>query len=381
MSREFGLFYELAVSKRDTPGETHYTFSADAEKVPTERAFAPDASYQAYMDVADQIVLADELGFHNVWFTEHHFWEEFSQSSAPEVFFAYLAARTERIRLGHGVKLLPFNYNHPIRAAEQAAVLDLVSNGRLDFGTGRSITRIEMAAFGIDPAATRDQWSESLDMIVGAWTDEMFEWDSPSFTIPPRPVLPKPRQLPHPPIWGATTSGPGHELIGQKGLGLLSLTIMLPLEELANRIALYKQGIQHVDPIGKTVNDKAAGFTLVYCAEDNARAREEAEAGVMTYLTTALTNFAAFARWIDPDEQTYRYLQLMPAPDQLNFDYLQDNNMIIVGDPDHCATTAEKYFDAGLDQLMCCMQLPGIPHHNVMESIRLWGKHVMPTLT
>jgi alkanesulfonate monooxygenase SsuD/methylene tetrahydromethanopterin reductase-like flavin-dependent oxidoreductase (luciferase family) len=259
-------------------------------------------------------------------------------------------------------------------------VLDLVSNGRLDFGTGRSITRIEMAGFGVDPAVTREQWHESIDMIVGAWTDEMFEWASPAFTVPPRPVLPKPRQLPHPPLWGATTSGPGHELIGQMGMGLLSLTIMLPLEELANRIALYKHGIQNVQPVGKFVNDKAAGFTLVYCAEDSARAREEAEAGVMSYLMTALTNFAAFARWVDPNEQTYSYLQLMPSPDQLNFDFLHDNDMVIVGDPDECAKTAEKYFDAGLDQLMCCMQLPGIPHENVTESIRLWGKHVIPAL-
>jgi alkanesulfonate monooxygenase SsuD/methylene tetrahydromethanopterin reductase-like flavin-dependent oxidoreductase (luciferase family) len=297
------------------------------------------------------------------------------------VFLAYLAAKTENIRLGHGVKLLPFNYNHPVRVAEQAAVLDLVCGGRLDFGTGRSITRMELEGFGVDPAVTREQWAESLDMIIAAWTNEIFEWNSQAYTIPTRQVLPKPLQKPHPPLWTATTSAAGHELVGRKGLGLLSLTIILPLAELASRISLYHQGLQHAEPVGSYINNQAAGFTLVYCAEDAAQAREEARDGVMAYLTNALDQFAAFARWVDPEEQSYSYLQQMPSIDDIDFDWLLDNDMVIVGDPDECAKQCQKYFDAGLDQLLCCMQHYGVPHRGVMESIRLFGEHVIPRFT
>src|SRR5215218_10227195 len=106
-------------------------------------------------DALDQVELADRLGFHHVWEVEHHFLEEYSHSSAPEVFLAAASQRTKDIRIGHGVALLPGPFNHPIRVAERAAALDIVSDGRLELGTGRSITEQELGGFGIDPADSR----------------------------------------------------------------------------------------------------------------------------------------------------------------------------------------------------------------------------------
>ena len=186
-------------------------------EIPVPRPWTRDKERDAYHHTLAQAVLADELGYHSFWTVEHHFLEEFSHCSAPGVLYGAVAARTRQIRIGHGVRLLPFPYNHPIRAAEAAAVVDLLSDGRLEFGTGRSATRIELEAFGIDPDQTRPLWEEALEMVVGAWTQDVFEWRGPRFDFPPRRVIPKPLQQPHPPLWVASTSPESHELAGQPG--------------------------------------------------------------------------------------------------------------------------------------------------------------------
>src|SRR3989440_6952976 len=128
-------------------------------------------------DALDQIELADRLGFDYVWEVEHHFLEEYSHSPAPEVFYGAVTQRTRNIRIAHGVRLLPFNFNNPIKIAEQAAVLDIMSNGRVDLGTGRSTTAQELDGFSVNYDRTRAEVREALDVIVKAWTDEILEFD------------------------------------------------------------------------------------------------------------------------------------------------------------------------------------------------------------
>src|ERR1700742_3559288 len=149
-----------------------------------------------FLQMMEQIKLAEELGFTSVWSVEHHFLESFSHAAAPEVLLSYIAAQTSTIRIGHGVRLLPYPYNHPIRAAEQAATLDLLSQGRLEFGTGRSATAAELGGFGIDAAQTRAVWQEALELILKAWTNEVVEHEGTFFTQPPRTMVPKPLQSP-----------------------------------------------------------------------------------------------------------------------------------------------------------------------------------------
>src|SRR5262249_37654579 len=153
-----------------------------------------------------------------------------------------------------------------------------------------SSTRAELEGFGIDPQDTRGMWEEALDVVVGAWTTDEFSWDGRWFKVPPRRVHPKPLQRPHPPLWVASTSPDSHAMAGRKGLGLLSFTIGVPPEELAVRIGLYRDGLREAKPAGKFVNDRAATFTMVHCAETNAEAKATAAESVVWYLqkSTAL---------------------------------------------------------------------------------------------
>src|SRR5919205_1546326 len=136
-------------------------------EIPVPRPWDERSEWRAYKETLEQVVLADTLGFHSVWTVEHHFLEEYSHCSNPEVLYGAIAARTERIRLGYGVRLMPQPYNHPVRTAESVAVLDLISNGRVEFGTGRSSTRPELEGFGINPHDTREMWQEAIGHLVG----------------------------------------------------------------------------------------------------------------------------------------------------------------------------------------------------------------------
>jgi len=289
------------------------------------------------------------------------------------------------MRIGHGVRLLPFPYNHPVRAAEAAAVLDLISNGRLEFGTGRSATRAELEGFGISPDETRELWREALEMIVGAWTQEVFSWQGKRFRIPPRRVIPKPLQDPHPPLWCAATSPESHGTVGENGLGLLSFTIGVPPEDLAARIALYRAGIARAKPIGKFVNPRAATFTMVHCAPTNAEARADAAESFEWYGRRGVEQFRTVGEWQAEQKieyQSYAYTRPLVGVDfqGLTFDFLDSSAACIVGDPDRCIETAKRYKAAGCDLLLCLVQPWKIPHAKVMQSIELLGKHVIPEL-
>jgi alkanesulfonate monooxygenase SsuD/methylene tetrahydromethanopterin reductase-like flavin-dependent oxidoreductase (luciferase family) len=337
------------------------------------------SEYDAYKQTIEQAILSEEVGFSHFWTVEHHFLSEFSHCSAPECLYPYIAAKTKTLRLGHGVRLLPFPYNHPIRVAEMAATLDLVSDGRLEFGTGRSLTWEELGGFGIDPAEKQLLWEEALEIVVGAWTEETFSWKGRRFEIPPRNVIPKPLQKPHPPLWCATTSPEAHEICGRQGLGLLSFTLIVDPEELARRIALYRKGLESAKPIGKFVNSRAGTFTITHCAETNAEARRNAEHAAVWYVKRALEYVAsvpAHQQGVEPASLLKPMLGI--DPDDITFDFLDENDMVIVGDPVRCAEKVERYQAAGVDMLMTMMQAHGLSHEQVSSSIRLWGEHVIP---
>jgi alkanesulfonate monooxygenase SsuD/methylene tetrahydromethanopterin reductase-like flavin-dependent oxidoreductase (luciferase family) len=129
------------------------------------RPWEPDGERKLVQQALEQVELADRLGYDYVWAVEHHFLEEYAHCSAPEVFLAAASQRTKNIRIGHAVTLLPFPYNHPARVAERIAMLDLVSNGRLEFGSGESSSDVEMGGFGVSRADKREMWMEGLEAI------------------------------------------------------------------------------------------------------------------------------------------------------------------------------------------------------------------------
>src|SRR5690349_7634500 len=168
------------------------------------RPWHPDAERQLFQNALDQVEYADKLGFDMVWEVEHHFLEEYSHSSAPEVFLAACSQRTRNIRLGHGIIQTAPAYNHPARVAERVAMLDLVSGGRVEFGSGESSSEAELGGFGIDQITKREQWLEGLEVAIRCMTETPFGGhDGTCVQIPPRNVVPKPVQTPHPPLWVA----------------------------------------------------------------------------------------------------------------------------------------------------------------------------------
>ena len=161
---------------------------------------SPVSEAQLFHDIVAQAQLADELGYHAIWAVEHHGLYEYSHCSAPEVLLSYIAARTRRIRLGQAVSLTPGRYNHPIRVAERVATLDILSEGRVNWGSGKSASRTEQEVFEIDRETLDSQWREALEMIPRMWRSDSFEYSGRHYNIPPTTVIPKPVQKPHPPV-------------------------------------------------------------------------------------------------------------------------------------------------------------------------------------
>src|SRR5579862_1546406 len=198
------------------------------------------AEQKAYREAMEQIKLADELGFHTTWHVEHHFREGRSHSPAPEVILGALSQVTHNLRLGFGVTLMPHAFTPPMRVAEKVATVDILSGGRVEWGTGRS-TPMEQTAFGVPRAESRDQWEEAIEAVVQMWESEYFEFHGKYLDFPRRVITPKPVQDPHPPCWMAATTGGSAAVAGSKGLGLLSFSILQPLEAMADQIRQYRE--------------------------------------------------------------------------------------------------------------------------------------------
>ena len=354
------------------------------------------SDYRCYHQALEQIELAERVGFDTVWAVEHHFLTEFAHSSAPEVFLAAVSQRTKRIRIGHGVVLLPHKFNHPVRVAERAAVLDIVSNGRLEFGTGRS-SQFEQAGFEIDPEQSRAMWQESLEMIPRMWTADPFECCGTYVTVPPRSIVPKPLQKPHPPLWMAATSPTSWELAGRNGIGILGLTIFVSIPQLEERVHAYRAALRGAKPVGKFVNDRVGAFTIVHVAETRQQAIDNG--GTEAAINYLLYAFRVLGGGANPGdagmrrERATEEIKSTPYRDLIAKDYpiihkmmrnectfadLDQEDMVIVGSIDECARKVERYRNAGLDHFIALMQADRIPHEKVLRSIELFGTEIIP---
>jgi alkanesulfonate monooxygenase SsuD/methylene tetrahydromethanopterin reductase-like flavin-dependent oxidoreductase (luciferase family) len=331
---------------------------------------------------------ADALGWHAFWTVEHHFLEEFSHCSNPEVLYGAVAARTTNLRLGYGVRLMPAPYNHPVRTAESVAVLDLLSDGRVDFGTGRSATRLELEGFNIDPHETRAMWHEAIGHVVGAWTNDEYEFAGTYWSMPRRRVLPKPLQKPHPPIFGATTSDEGHAQVGSLGIGLCSFAVGVAPEEIKRKIDIYRDAQSRcTEPIGAIRNDQAATFTMMNVAPTRAEAETVARRSFEWYPKHGARIIGALSEWMaerGQDIGNYAYAKPMQdhvadgSLDRLSLEYLQAVGACVCGTPDDAIEQCRRYEEAGVDLLLCLVNPYDIPHREVMQTIELVGRHVIP---
>jgi alkanesulfonate monooxygenase SsuD/methylene tetrahydromethanopterin reductase-like flavin-dependent oxidoreductase (luciferase family) len=240
------------------------------------RAGDPDAEHHAFVNELAAVEAADRAGFKYVWLTEHHFLDEYSHLSANDVLLGYLARATERIHLGSGIfNPLP-QVNHPVKVAERAAMLDHVSNGRFEFGTGRGAGSHEILGFlpGIaDMNVTKDIWEETIPEFAKMWTEDVYPgFDGKYWSLPPRRILPKPYKKPHPPMWYAAGNPSSWEMAARKGLGVLGFSIGA-IEQFEPMRATYKDAVLDAEPVGAFVNDNIMVCVAAYCAEDNTAAR------------------------------------------------------------------------------------------------------------
>ena len=196
------------------------------------RPWDEGSELQLIQDALEQVELADRLGFDVVWEVEHHFLEEYSHSARPRCSSPPRSQRTKNIRLGHGIIQTAPGYNHPARTAERVAMLDLVSGGRVEFGSGESSSEAELGGFGIDPVTKREAWLEGLEVAHPLHDRDAVHRRrrASSCTMPPRNVVPKPVQKPHPPLWVACSRRDTILLAAEKGIGALTFAFIDPEE-------------------------------------------------------------------------------------------------------------------------------------------------------
>ncbi|MCU1357322.1 MAG: flavin-dependent oxidoreductase, F420-dependent methylene-tetrahydromethanopterin reductase [Acidimicrobiales bacterium] len=358
------------------------------------RPWGADSEYQLLQDALDQVELADTLGFDHVWEVEHHFLEEYSHSSAPEVFLAAASQRTKRIRLGHGIVQLPMEFNPTARTAERIATLDLVSNGRVDFGTGESSSAAELDGFGVERSTKREQWHEALDAVTRMFVEEPFAgYDGDFLQMPPRNVVPKPRQKPHPPLWVACSRKETIHLAATKGIGALSFSFINP-DEAKHWVSDYYDTLASEEcvPGGFAVNPNLAIVLPFMCHEDEETAIERGLDGGH-FFGYSLLHYYAFGNhkpgvtdvWAEfqQNRSLFGFDRGVAATTGSHLGATIEQNGIgslrgAVGTPAQIRDLMAAYEDIGVDQVIFVAQAGNNQHAHICEALELFARDVMP---
>src|SRR5215469_9514321 len=357
---EFGIFNSLYVPHQVTDGV------ADPQAV----------QHQRLMDEITWTKAADRSGFKYTWATEHHFLTEYSHLSANESFLAYLAGVTEHIHLGSGIFNITPPVNHPARIAERVAMIDHLSEGRFEFGTGRGSSTTEQRGFGIeDPELTREMVAETLPQIVRMWKDEDYSYDGKFFSMPKRNVLPKPYSKPHPAIWMAAGSPGTFDLAAELGVGVLCFGFSTP-DQLTPLVARYKEKIEDcTDPVGGFVNNNVMITTQMICMEDGAKARKTfLESDSNYHLSLVFRYLDTFPKPTGIPE----WPEIIPAMDADTLDAAIAAGATAVGTPDEVGKAVESFAATGADQLSFGMLSTSMEIEACQEAVETFGKHVLP---
>jgi len=350
---KFGIFYEHQLPKPWSEGR----------------------ELKLFQDALDQVELADRLGIDFAWEVEHHFLEEYSHSSAPEVFLAAASQRTKRIRLGHGIVLLPPAYNHPARVAERIATLDLVSNGRVEFGTGESASRMELEGFNINPAERRAMWRETVEQVANLMAMDPYPgFQGQYFSMPARNVVPKPVQKPHPPMWVACSNRDTIHLAAQLGLGALTFAFVDPAEARHWVTDYYETFKRECTPITHVVNPNIAMVSSFSCHPDEQEALRRGTDG-FRFFQFALGHFYAFGQ--HKPGRTNVWERYVAVRDQLGTEQL-GGGAGGIGTPAQLRDHLRKFAEAGVDQTVFIQQGGNNLHENICEDLDLFAREVMP---
>ena len=339
---------------------------------------------------------ADEVGFDSFWAPEHHFLEEYSHNAASHLTCLAVGMRTERIRLVTGIMNLCAPINHPVRVAEQIAMIDIYTNGRIELGTGRGSGSTEVNSWGLQNEETKGYWEEAIRAIPKMWTQDLFSHDGEHFSVPERNILPKPLQKPHPPLWVTATNPDTVERAGRMGLGVAVFSFQSP-QALEPLVETYKKAIADPDPISEVVNDKFLTIAPLLCLEDGDRARDwhARRANLTTahfsvYFDTVPEIAARLADEPRPIPQT-RLRELIAEaandpslvpPFPVTADDPNDliESGLCVGDPEQVKRAIQNYADVGVDELGMIPRTSWIePQEMILESLEVTGRDVLPS--
>jgi alkanesulfonate monooxygenase SsuD/methylene tetrahydromethanopterin reductase-like flavin-dependent oxidoreductase (luciferase family) len=346
---KFGIFYELQLP----------------------RPWTDDDEYRLFNDALDQIELADRLGYDYAWEVEHHFLEEYSHSSAPEVFLGAASQRTSRIRLGHGIVQLPTN--HPARVAERVSTLDLISHGRVELGVGEGSTVTELHPFDRRFRDKREVWEDAMRCLIPMFTSQGWEYDGPIFKFPLRNVVPKPRQKPHPPLWVACSQLDTIEMAGRRGLGALGFQFVSSEAARAWVHAYYNAYTKRLERLcDYATNPNIALVSQFMCAATDEEAQARAEGS--TFFQFSLRYYNTHGPIVPGTVSLWDEFQAWKQTEAGR----KARQGGLIGSPATLRARLHKFAESNVDQIILLNQAGRNRHEDICESLKLFAAEVMP---
>ena len=346
---KFGIFYELQLP----------------------RPWAERSEYQLLQDALGQIELADRLGFDYAWCVEHHFLEEYSHCSAPEVFLGAATQRTTRIRLDHGIIQLPTN--HPLRVAERVATLDLLSGGRVELGLGEGQGPVELHPFGARVREKREVWEEAVRALVPAFTQTSWQWQGQYFKFPARNVLPKPFQKPHPPLWVACSNITTIASAGRWGMGALGFQFVSPDAARAWVNRYYLELTRNPARLADyPANPNIAMVSGFMCAPTDAEALDKASG--WTFFVFCLSHYGRHGIPNPGEGNMWEAYQQWRHTDRAQ-ETLRSG---LIGAPETIRRRLREFEATGVDQVILLAQAGRTAHDDICRSLELFAREVMP---
>ena len=354
---KFGIFYELQCP----------------------RPWEPDTEHKLYQNALSQVELADKLGYNYAWEVEHHFLEEYSHSPQPEVFLAAASQRTKQIRLGHGI--IQLTSNHPARVAEKVACLDLVSNGRVEFGMGEGASITELGPFDRQMEDKRAVWEDAVRCVLPMFKDGGWEYDGPYFKFPLRNVLPKPIQKPHPPLWVACSQLETIEMAGRCGIGALGFQFLSA--DMANAWvhAYYNSFVLRQKKLADyQSNCNIAMVSYFMCAETDEEARRRADGVTFFQFSLAYYSNSRNRERAAPGTVSLweEYLKWKIANPELAEKALTGG---LIGSPETIRKKLRRFETSHVDQIILLNQAGKNSHPHICESLEMFASEVMPEFT
>ena len=357
-----------------------------------------EADHRIFTDIVEQVMLAEALDFDIIWAVEHTALSYYAHMSAPETFLAYIAGRTTRIGIGHGVICLPVQMNHPVKVAERCATLDILSNGRLHVGFGKGGTQQESGTFGYDITTLKPMIAEAMRVVPRIWVEDPFEYHGEFIDIPARPIHPKPFQQPHPPLYMACTHDESLADAGSRGIGALVLGFGGP-DQVAAKNNIYRKAFADRDPneqVGQRPTEHLAALcpAVVLGDDDSARARRIGLRG-QRFFMESISHWASAGKMALPDVSTWAddlatttgdgtsVIQAAIGSELVTVDF--SDPALALLNPNHaygtvadCIGYVTKLIDAGADEILFLNQMGTVPQAAMLETIRNIGEHVIP---